>query len=499
MYRGLGFPGRRPSRAGARIVPRRRCRGRKSYEAPRSDRAIAHVSAAGRPGACCSSRVVLAWRFGHYSAWRRVNEPPASGAVLAGDDRRRGSMICLCHPGSGRAGSCRATGDFLGFLPDGDAWRHRVRDWAFRRRRGVKAHAGNSSSRPSSATAASDPWLAAGLALAARHAAVLRLSFGVGPLWRRPTRLLLGGLRLFLILLTLAVLLPQLQLRFDRQGWPDVVLLVDDSRSMGEPDHFARIDRARRRARTRRADSEAAQGQAPAERSRHSKLERRAPRPRTSEGRCGLTAEMRSAQHRLRPGRTSSTRQSRLAADAACSSPRRIVRPARQRLADVLLHTPAHEGARLSSRCRRAGPIKLSDAEGKAGEITARRTTWPAGHGPRKRCAAARSRRARTAGSAPRCGRSSITIAAPRSPRSSCSPTASPRATRRSARLGDYAAQKGVPLFFVGVGDDHEIRDLEAARSAGRGHRLRQRPHRLRGPPHRRRATRTSPSPSSSR
>ena len=49
---------------------------------------------------------------------------------------------------------------------------------------------------------------------------------------------LLGALRVFLVLITMCVLLPQLQLRFDRQGWPDVVVLVDDSRSMGEPDSF---------------------------------------------------------------------------------------------------------------------------------------------------------------------------------------------------------------------------------------------------------------------
>src|SRR5439155_20623593 len=29
------------------------------------------------------------------------------------------------------------------------------------------------------------------------------------------------------------------------------------------------------------------------------------------------------------------------------------------------------------------------------------------------------------------------------------------------AGVAEYAGQKGVPLFFVGVGDDHEIRDLK--------------------------------------
>src|SRR5205085_9174907 len=45
-------------------------------------------------------------------------------------------------------------------------------------------------------------------------------------------------LRFFLILLTLTVLGPQFSVSFERQGWPDVVLLVDDSGSMGEPDFY---------------------------------------------------------------------------------------------------------------------------------------------------------------------------------------------------------------------------------------------------------------------
>ena len=40
------------------------------------------------------------------------------------------------------------------------------------------------------------------------------------------------------MLLTLAVLLPQLQLRFERQGWPDVVILIDDSQSMSAVDRY---------------------------------------------------------------------------------------------------------------------------------------------------------------------------------------------------------------------------------------------------------------------
>src|SRR5205823_371726 len=40
-------------------------------------------------------------------------------------------------------------------------------------------------------------------------------------------KLLLGALRFQLILLTLWFLLPRPQLQFDRQAWPDLVLLID--------------------------------------------------------------------------------------------------------------------------------------------------------------------------------------------------------------------------------------------------------------------------------
>ena len=49
---------------------------------------------------------------------------------------------------------------------------------------------------------------------------------------------LLVVLRICLLLVALAVLLPQVQLRFERQGWPDVAILIDDSRSMSTADHY---------------------------------------------------------------------------------------------------------------------------------------------------------------------------------------------------------------------------------------------------------------------
>jgi len=48
----------------------------------------------------------------------------------------------------------------------------------------------------------------------------------------------LVGLRVGLVLLSLFVLLPQLRLVFEREGWPDVVVLIDDSQSMGVADRL---------------------------------------------------------------------------------------------------------------------------------------------------------------------------------------------------------------------------------------------------------------------
>jgi Aerotolerance regulator N-terminal/von Willebrand factor type A domain len=58
-----------------------------------------------------------------------------------------------------------------------------------------------------------------------------------GRVWRDP-RLRLAILRTLLFLLTLLVLLPQLSIVFERKGWPDIVLIFDDSRSMAAEEPF---------------------------------------------------------------------------------------------------------------------------------------------------------------------------------------------------------------------------------------------------------------------
>src|SRR5262245_39335824 len=83
----------------------------------------------------------------------------------------------------------------------------------------------------------SDPWLVGALAVLA--------AVGIGLIYRQEGhgirtrfRALLLALRLGLVLMILVVFLPQLKLFFERQGWPDVVIILDDSQSMSSLDLY---------------------------------------------------------------------------------------------------------------------------------------------------------------------------------------------------------------------------------------------------------------------
>ena len=178
--------------------------------------------------------VILAWAFGHYSAVAGTTEV-ARGKV--------GPIVVACIAGAlfllgaGILIHAAQTGDFLGFAPD---WfRGWIESWL-----GVPPPASGEATHWEPARKAvflrdsgSDAWLLAGIALVA-IGLVYFVYRAEAPNTSPAYKILLGGLRLFLILLALTVLLTQYEIRFDRQGWPDVVLLIDDSRSMGEPDYY---------------------------------------------------------------------------------------------------------------------------------------------------------------------------------------------------------------------------------------------------------------------
>jgi hypothetical protein len=137
------------------------------------------------------------------------------------------------------------TGEFLGFLPA--ALRTPVEQWV-----GVPPAAPGEGTRWRlesldylTGDGRADRWLVAGgLVLAGIFVWQVyrreRPGTGAGgrvPRWRNPL-LRLGTLRLGVIAVALAVLLPQVRLAFEREGWPDVVVVIDDSRSMGVVDSF---------------------------------------------------------------------------------------------------------------------------------------------------------------------------------------------------------------------------------------------------------------------
>jgi hypothetical protein len=186
--------------------------------------------------------VVLAWQFGHFSS--AVQSEPAARARsrAAWAFAAVPTVLFLC--GLGLAAILvhdTWTGDFLGFLPES-------------MRRGVERVLNIPPPAPGEGSrwrlefssyfwdGHSDLWLAGTLAAAAL-AGVGWITFREG---RRAVpsrgdglgRVVRVGLRMGLLFVMLAVLLPQLKLWFERQGWPDVVLLLDDSASMSTTDRY---------------------------------------------------------------------------------------------------------------------------------------------------------------------------------------------------------------------------------------------------------------------
>lgn len=190
------------------------------------------------------AEIVLAWRFGHYSA-----------AVMPLEDsgqpspRTKAAWVLFVLPWLllscvlGIAGILihdAVTGDFLAFLPDsGRRFLEGVT--------GIEAPAPGESShwrleyRPYLWDNHADPWLAVLLALGmAALVYAIYAREGSQILRRRDTggRFLRLSLRLGVLFLMLAVLLPRARIWFERQSWPDLVLLLDDSQSMSTVDQY---------------------------------------------------------------------------------------------------------------------------------------------------------------------------------------------------------------------------------------------------------------------
>ncbi len=178
--------------------------------------------------------LILAWKLGRASKVAGITAPAPERWLPS---LVTGLSVLVLIAGAGVLLHNTITDDFLGFLPDS------VRGFG-EALLGVPAPAAGESnhwrlesSRFLPASSANEPWILAVIALAS-VGLVVAVYLRENATAQRGERLALAALRVVLVLLTLGVLLPQLQLWFERQGWPDVALIVDDSESMATVDTY---------------------------------------------------------------------------------------------------------------------------------------------------------------------------------------------------------------------------------------------------------------------
>jgi uncharacterized membrane protein len=190
------------------------------------------------------AEVVLAWRFGSARAGAApAIDEPADTPGRQVTDRVFGVLVAILLLAVAAGGILLVhaawTEDALGFLPA--PARHSV-EAAF----GVPPASAGEGTRwrlefQSYLTGEprTDRWIAgtAGVAAIVFAAWVYRreLARSAGS---RLSRVFFVGLRAALFALTLGLLLPQVRLLFEREGWPDLVLLIDDSQSMSHVDDY---------------------------------------------------------------------------------------------------------------------------------------------------------------------------------------------------------------------------------------------------------------------
>ena len=356
------------------------------------------------------AEVVLAWQFGHYSGTAALPGEPVArrspvwqvfawAAPWALFAALAGIGLVLVHDA--------LTGDFLGFLPEA------VRG-SFERWLNIPAPAAGEGSRWRLEyghffwSARADVWLAACVAALAAVAVALVYS-QEGKDVGKPVRVLFVGLRIGALFLMLAVFLPQLQVYFERQGWPDVVILIDDSQSMSSHDVYR--DQAIKQAAAALAqkaelsdDEKQALARAVAARTEVARANRL---------RLAQTYLLQGGEDRLRE--LLSRRKVRLHVYRCATRAHRLaevtqpeeVKKATEAIAG-LEASPAHDTSQLGTAVRQvlndfrgsslAAVVMLSDGVTTEGEDL--------------------------------------------------------------ASVSRYARQMGVPLYFLGIGDAHEVRDL---------------------------------------
>ncbi|MSU76519.1 MAG: VWA domain-containing protein [Gemmataceae bacterium] len=179
----------------------------------------------------------LAWKFGHYTTTDgTLSETPQgpTGTIIAAIIAIASTVLFLI--GAVIVAHEYTTGDFLGILPD------IIRNWFEEKVKGAALQPGEASSWLLEKQTwlfglPREGWAAFLLSLAA-IATIFVTYRAEAPRVTTHYKLLLGALRMYLILLTIWVLLPRPQIQFERRSWPDMVLLIDDTRSTGEADTY---------------------------------------------------------------------------------------------------------------------------------------------------------------------------------------------------------------------------------------------------------------------
>lgn len=178
---------------------------------------------------------ILAWQFGHYSKVEGATPPAPMGAgwplaiaIVAAILFFAGAFVII---------HMHQTNDFLSFLPD------RFRTWFEVKVFNLEPPPPGETSRWTPET---HPWLPPFLErnwfpMFLTIAALLTIFFVYrmeGPTVSPWFKALLGGLRFFLVMMLLYLFLPRTGLSIDRLGMPEYIVLIDDSLSMGVPDNF---------------------------------------------------------------------------------------------------------------------------------------------------------------------------------------------------------------------------------------------------------------------
>jgi len=401
------------------------------------------------------AEVVLAWVFGHYSAVSGTEPTPVGGMLPIAVGAVAAACIVFIAYVLIQFGR---TGDFLSGW--GISWLRALAErWQDVPNPGPgETNLWEFKPLPFLTSNPEDPWPVVGVALIA--AAVLFFVYRAEGARSSPAyKLLLGGLRISMILLVLIVIGPRAEVRFTQQGLPDLVLIVDDSRSMGEPDHYQEVgleeaarrlgEQVRTREQTRLperlksvqeelAKKKSATGQA-ADSTARQEIEQLAQKKQNLEN---LIAQVNS------PG----------------------WRPTRLQLAQAVIAQGERDWLRMFVNSRQMKVhifhldangrlIPLSDIDGRPGDITVQDDALLVDRARKAIINLEAEGKESRLGTAVR-----QVLDYYRGSSLAAVVMLTDGVTTRDETLlqvSEYAAQKGVPLFFVGIGDDHPIRDLK--------------------------------------